>query len=169
MIHHSSITEDDRRFVETWENISANQTAIVKIDARGEETHQVIAGPRKFLVTTAERLVTQDRILDEKDDPFKNGTFRPVNVPETVTIESNPNALSDEEVMRVLQSSEVAWEEWMRVLDSPETLRRMLDAAEAANASLRRFRQIEARIAELRPQTRLTQKDRDQFEKIAGA
>lgn len=169
MIHHSSITDADRKFVETWENISENQTAIIKITPRGEETHQLISGARTFLCTTEERLLTQDRIVDSKDDPFQNGSFRPLVAPDTITIESNPNALSDDEVLSVLQSSDVAWTEWLRVLDSPATLQRLLDRAEEANASLRRYREVEAKLTDVRPKTRITQKDREQFEKIAGA
>lgn len=169
MIHHSSITDEDRRFVETWENLSLSTIAIVKITARGDEEQQVINGPRRFFCTTEERLLTQDRIVDPANDPFQNGWFRPITVPATVTVETNPNALGDEEILGVLKSSELAWTEWLAVLDSPETLQRLLDKAEEAEASLKRYRQVEARLAELRPPTRLVQKDRDEFEKIGKA
>jgi hypothetical protein len=168
MYHSSTITDEDRKFVETWENVSANQTAIVKLDPRGNETHQLISGSRKFLVTTEERLLTQDRIRLEKDDPFKNGSFRPIHVPATVTIDTNPNALSDEDILQILRGSDVAWEQWMAVLDSVATLQRMLDSAEEANTSLRRYRQLEARIAELKPKRRVVQKERGEFEKIGA-
>ena len=48
-----------------------------------------------------------------------------------VTIETNPNALSDEDILKILRTdSKMAWEEWLSTLDSIATLRRMLDLAE---------------------------------------
>ena len=58
--------------------------------------------------------------------------------------QSRADALSGEEVLNVLKSSDVAWTEWLRVLDSPATVQRLLERAEEANASLRRYREIEA-------------------------
>src|SRR3954467_13719654 len=126
----SSITEADQRFVETWENIAEYQNAIVRLDRKGDDAPEVINGRRTFMITTAERLITQEKILDKHNDPFVNGAFRPVNVPSNMTFETNPNALADEEIIRVLNSSDLAWEEWLKVIDSPATLRRMIQTAD---------------------------------------
>lgn len=168
MRHHSSITAEDREFVETWENVSDISVGIASFNPRGEEGQVLIAGGRRFMCTTEERLVTQDKIADVANDPFLNGTFRPILVPETVTVQSNPNALSDAEILDVLKSTDLAWDEWMKVLDSPATLQRLLNAAEEANTSLRRFREVEARLEAVKPKTRVVQKDRSEFEKIAS-
>lgn len=163
-----SITEDDREFVETWENISTSSNDIIRLDRRGDEVHELITGRRTFMLTTEERLITEDRILDEVHNPFRNGSFRPVTVPDSVSIESNPNALSDDEIGSVLVSSERAWEEWMKVIDSPSTLQRMVDIAEAGtlDISLKRYQAIQARLVEVKPKTRIDQKDRAEYEKI---
>jgi hypothetical protein len=63
------------------------------------------------MLTAEERLITQDRIVDDRLDPFKNGCFRPVVVPDSVSIDSNPNALSDVEIRSVFISSDLAWAE----------------------------------------------------------
>ena len=73
----SAITQEERDFVETWENIATYQNVIIRLDHRGEEKHEVITGGRVFMITTEERLITQDKVVDSKNDPFKNGSFRP--------------------------------------------------------------------------------------------
>jgi hypothetical protein len=163
-----SITAADKAFVETWENIATPSNGIVRLDARGIERIEMIAGRRQFMCTSEERKITQDRVVDERYDPFRNGAFRPVIVPDSVDKNSNPNALSDDEISSILISSELAWGEWMAVIDSPETLRRMSDIAEQSDVSLKRYRQVEARLLEVKPKTRITQKDREQYESMGG-
>lgn len=159
----SSITAQDRDFVETWENIAAYQSAIIRIDVRGEEKAEVIQGRRQFMLTTQDRIITESKVLKPENDPFKNGAFRPVNVPDDITIESNPNALSDEDVFKILRTeSKVAWSEWLSTLDSIATLRRMLDLAEEEeDLPLKRYRDIEARIIEVRGGDRVQLEEND--------
>ena len=85
------------------------RTPIVRIDARGDEQQEVITGRRTFMLTTEERIITESKILDPANDPFKNGDFRPVVVPDSVTIESNPNAVSDEEIVQMFTVGDAAW------------------------------------------------------------
>lgn len=163
------ITEEDAKFVETWENISPIVNYIIRLDIRGDEKPEGVVGKRRFMVTTKERKITQDRILDKKNDPFLNGAFRPVIVPDSVSTTTNPNALSDDEIKSILVSSELAWEEWMKTIDSPETLRRMVDIASDTDMSLKRFKHLEARLVEVNPPRRLVQKDQDAYEKMGDA
>lgn len=162
-----AITREDREFVEEWENISAPTYGILRFDVRGDIQQQVISGRRTFQITTAERKITQDRILRREDDPFQNGAFRPVIVPDSVTVDTNPNARSDDELRSILVSSDVAWDGWMEVLDSPETLTRMMDlAGEVDGVSLKRYKQVAARLMDVRPKTQIEVKDRDKFEAL---
>lgn len=154
-----SITKADREFVETWEHISPQQWGIIRLDFRGDERHEIVAGRRNFKITTEERIITQDRIREEKDDPFLNGSFRPVVVPDSVSIESNPNALSDEEIERILQASDLAFQEYLNTVDSVATYRRMLEIAENTEISIKRFRALEGRLAEVRGEVRLGTND----------
>lgn len=163
-----SITDYDRSFVETWENIAPSANAVIRLDSRGMEKHEFITGRRTFLITTEERLITQDRIVADELDPFRNGCFRPVMVPDSVSTDTNPNALSDDEIKSVLVSSDLAWGEWMKVIDSPETLRRMVDVADESDISLRRYKELATKLSEAKPRTQVTQKDREQYEQITG-
>lgn len=165
---YSTITEADARFVETWENISEQTNYVIKLDMRGDERPEGVQGHRKFMITTKERLITQDRIVERKYDPFLNGAFRPVVVPDSVSTETNPNALSNEEIMSIFVSSDLAWNEWMKTIDSGETLRRMMDMADGAEISLKRYRELERRLAEVTPKRRITQKDQEQYDALGG-
>lgn len=161
-----SVTEAEKRFVEEWESVSDAQNYVIREDRRGDEVSFHVAGHKKFKITTYERVLTQDKIHDKALDPFTNGQFRPIMVPESISVQSNPNALSDEDIARIFIASEIAWEEYMLVVDSPATLRRMLELAEGTELSLKRFRELEAKEQAANPMRRVTQKDQEQFEKM---
>lgn len=155
-----SITQADREFVETWEHISPQQWGIIRLDPRGDERPEVILGRRTFKITTEERIITQDRIRETANDPFLNGSFRPITVPDSVTIESNPNALSDEEISKILVSSDLAWSEYLKTIDSVATYRRMMEIAEESDTlTIKRFRQLEQRLSEVRGTVRIETSD----------
>lgn len=164
-----SITEEDRAFVETWESVSDAQNYIIRQNRRGDDAPELIQGHREFKITTFERITTEDKILDKRHNPFTNGCFRPIIVPQAITLEGNPNALSDTDIDRVFLASEAAWEAYMEVIDAPATLRRMLDRAESSTISLKRYREIQQRELEMNPTKRIVQKDNDQYEKLGGS
>jgi hypothetical protein len=146
---HGSITEKEKTFVETWENVSESTNYIVRENRRGDEVPEGLQGKRKFKLTTYERILTEDKIKDARLNPFKNGAFRPVLVPDDVSIETNPNALSEEDILRLFGASDNAWDANMDVLDSPETLKRMIDLAESSDSlSLKRYRELEGKYEE---------------------
>lgn len=168
MARRGSITDQDQDFIETWENIATRQNVILRLDARGEERPEVITGRREFFISSEERLITENKVLDPKNDPFKNGDFRPVVVPDSVSVETNPNALSDQEIVQMFAVSEVAWPQLLETVDSVATLRRMLDLAdETQELTLKRYRTIEQRLVDVRGTARvqLTTND-DQLKKF---
>lgn len=165
-----SITDEQMEFVEQWESVSPQTNWIVKIDRRGDEVHEAVRGHRTFRVTSYERILNQDRVVDPANDPFRNGCFRPLLVPESVNIETNPNALADDDIERIFKSSDVAWEEYMKVIDAAATLDRMISMAEKSEyLSVKRLREIEAKHAEATKgrKKRVKQKDSESYEKIA--
>lgn len=168
-----AITEIDKTWIEEWENVSEITNFIIRLDARGDERPEQVKGPRTFKLTTEERILTQDRIVDKKNDPFLNGCFRPVTVPGSVDVESNPNALSDQDIERILRASSMAWSEYLKVVDSPATLRRMLERfdsllSEGEDLSALRLRQLQQRLQEVAPRARVIQKDRIEYEKMGS-
>jgi hypothetical protein len=146
---HGSISAEEKTFIETWENVGQGTNYIIRENRRGDEVQTGITGHgMKFRISTYERMLTEEKALDPRNNPFKNGVFRPVIVPQGVDIETNPNALSDDDIERLFASSEIAWDEYMNVIDSPATLKRMIDMAENSGLSLRRFRQLEGMYEE---------------------
>lgn len=163
-----SITKEDQDFVETWEHISPQQWGIIRLDARGEDRHVIISGRQRFKLTTEERIITQDRIKTDENDPFLNGCFRPVLVPDSITIQTNPNALSDEEITRILVSSDIAWGENLAIITSVATVRRMLEVAEDLDdMKVKRLRQLERHLGEIRGVVRIETKD-DELKRFLG-
>lgn len=154
-----SITAEDRAFVEEWESISDQGWGIFRLDARGEEKAEVVTGQRRFRITTEERIITQDKIKHEVNDPFLNGSFRPIIVPDTLTIATNPNALSDDEIRKILAASDIAWSENLKTIDSVATIRRMLDIAEDSDITIKRFRELERRLEDVRGEIRIDTND----------
>jgi hypothetical protein len=140
---HGSVTDEEKTFVETWQNVAAGVNFIVQENRRGDEVPVSISGDRSFRLTTFDRMLTEDRIVDPRDNPFLNGSFRPVIVPATVSINTNPNAMSEDDIKRLFKASNVAWDEYMKVVTSPGTLKRMMDLAEQSDLSMRRYRELE--------------------------
>lgn len=165
-----SITSDQVDFVETWENISQSTNFIITLDPRGEEKHEGITGRRNFTLTTQERIITQSRIVDPKNDPFTNGCFRPVITPDDITLDSNPNALSDEDILKIFKASHVAWSEWLNTVDSDATLRRMVDLADDSDdITHKRVNDLKRRLAEVTGGPKhAVQKDEEQYRALAG-
>lgn len=163
-----SVHEDMKDFIETWESVTPTTNFVIKLDARGEHKQEGVIGARTFKISTYERMITQDEIEDPKLDPFKNGCFRPVVVPSDITVETNPNALSDEDIDRIFKASDFAWDEYMKTIDSPSTFRRMVERAEDAEVSLKRFRELEKKLEDSDPErvTRVVQNDQDLFDNL---
>lgn len=162
IMRQGSITAQDQDFVETWENIATRQNAIVRLDVRGEEKPEVITGRRNFFITTEERIITEGKVLDPKNNPFRNGDFRPIIVPDDVNIQSNPNALSDDEIVKMFSVGDAAWGGVLETIDSIATLRRMLDLAEEQDdLTMKRFRDMENRLVTVRgtDRVRITSND----------
>lgn len=140
-----SVTEKEKSFIETWENVAVGVNYIIRENRRGDAEYVEVKGNRQFKLSTYDRMLTEDSIVDHRHNPFRNGAFRPVIVPENVSIESNPNAMSKEDIKSLFRASDAAWDEWMDLIDSPSTLQRMIDLANAGeeDLSVRRLRELE--------------------------
>lgn len=145
-----SVTDKEKNFIETWENVGHQVNYIIRENRRGDEVHEEISGTKKFKLSTYDRMLTEDKIVNPRLNPFKNGSFRPLIVPEDVSIDSNPNALSTEDIKRLFSASDVAWDEYMDVIDSPATLQRMVDMADRGDVELshRRYKQLESMLVQ---------------------
>lgn len=164
-----ALTTEQTEFVEEWEAVTNHSNWIHRLNARGdvEPTH-IEGGGTRFKLSTYERILTEDAIKSVDLNPFRNGAFRPVIVPDDVTVETNPNALSDEEIRQAFKvKSNMAWTERLKMIDSADTLKRMIDLADSGNAEIlhNRYNDLLQRYEEVRPDTR--QKDADRYEGIS--
>lgn len=168
-----SITNDQIDFVETWENVAPGINYIVRLNSRGDEVPEPVEGRREFKIRSVERILTEDKVLDPANDPFKNGAFRPVLVPDDINIDSNPNALSDDDIFALFKASDIAWQEYMKVVDAPATLHRMIDLADQhvdqIDLSMKRYRQLQDRLNQVTGGPKhAVQKDEETFRKMGG-
>lgn len=165
-----SVSEKDKTFIETWENVSDAVNYIVRENRRGDEEFLQVSGKRTFKLSTYDRMLTEDKIADDRNNPFLNGSFRPVVVPENVTIETNPNAMSSDDIKKLFSASETAWDEWMAQIDAPATLQRMVDMADNGEADIshRRYQQLVSMRQQYSSHGKpvLAQKDQEQYERI---
>lgn len=167
----SAITQQDKEFQEEWQSVTESQIWVIRLDSRGDDRYEAIEGARTFYISTEERLITQERIYDDTMDPFVNGSFRPLSTPESISIATNPNALSDEDIRRLLRSTQQVWDAQMVAITSAATLRRMVETAEKmveedVDISMKRFRFIQERLDEVAPSRRqIVDPDRASFGK----
>lgn len=163
-----SITEIDREFIETWENVSESTHWVLRYDVRGELKMESAEGGREFRLTTEERIVTEDRILDAGRNPFRNGAFRPVTVPDDYEIERNPNALSNDQITKMFGASELAFTEFLSGIDSAATLRRAIALGEDSDTlTTARAKLIKQRFDEVNgPPRHAVQRDENQYRTI---
>jgi len=166
-----SISELDREFIEQWQNVSEGTYYVIRFDVRGENEYGAVEGGRDFRLTTEERMITEDKILLPKSNPFRNGAFRPITVPDNYEPERNPNALSNEQIEKMFNASELAFGEFLSGLDSPGTLRRAIALGEDHDElTTKRLRQITARFREVNGDpVNAAQKDETAYRTIPAA
>lgn len=137
------------KVLEKWESAIQGHRWVNKFDpaSPGKIVAERVRAGRAFYITPEERnLLNSDRIVDEKNDPFKNGSFRPVKadavqeardeeaaVAEQARREArpNPNHMTDDELgglfaIRNYQKFKKAVSE----ITSEAVLRRLLDLSE---------------------------------------
>jgi hypothetical protein len=142
---------------EVWRNDSKSKVAVAKTDLRGNRIHEVVAPGKIVMITSDDRLFlnSQPAVAAELD-PFSNGFLSPVKLIEGHEVASNPNHMSESDMralfdLRVLPKFKSAVAE----ISSPIVLERLLTMAsdESVNPTAKQVDALEARLAELRPQS----------------
>jgi hypothetical protein len=155
------VTQADKDFVEVWESVTNSTHFIIKLNFRNEEEQVAVEPRQRVTLTTQDRLITSSRVREVKNNPFLNGSFRPLTVPDSVTVETNPNALSDDDIRRIFASSDVAWDEYTKTITSESTLHRMLQLAEDDESiTVKRLKQITAAYLQAHPKRKITNSDK---------
>ena len=136
---------------ETWEVAIPGKVAVWKYDTAGHLRQEIIASGRKFGLTKRERMLNQDRAANESLDMFKNGMLVPVRLideADEAEYAQNPNVLSETQ-MRELFKNRKGFASRIQEITNPLTLQRLLDMAEAEEATVPQVKALQAHLNEI--------------------
>ena len=119
--------------VETWSNTTPSLVHLIKIGEYGKRETQLVYGERMFTLTPQERRINQSQCFDPKNDPFTNGTLKPVALlddePDTEALRSNPNVLDDDDIVALFKLTGEAFNERLIVITNMTAVDRLIETA----------------------------------------
>jgi hypothetical protein len=119
--------------IETWSNTSPSLVHLIKIGEYGKRETELVYGGRLFSLTPQERRLNQSSCFDAKNDPFTNGTFKPIALvedePDTERLRSNPNVLDDDGVTEIFALTGEAFSQRLIAITNPTAVNRLIEAA----------------------------------------
>ena len=119
--------------VETWKNIGSSLVHITKIAEYGRRESELIYGGKIFTLTPQERRLNQSQCHNLAQDPFTNGTFRPVSLledePDTAKLRNNPNVLDDRDVEKLFRLVGEAFNQRLVAITNITAIDRLIDTA----------------------------------------
>lgn len=123
--------------IETWKNVSPSMVHITKIGEYGKRETELVYGGRAFSLAPQERRLNQNQCFDPADDPFTNGTFRPLvlldDEPDTPRLRTNPNILDDAAVAAIFGLNSEAFNQRLVKITNMGVIDRLIEAAKAPN------------------------------------
>jgi hypothetical protein len=139
---------------ETWQ--ANGRIVLYKTNRLGSTDAVLVNRGRRIQLTEQERIMNQDRVADEKQDPFANGTLSPVRLPDSSkesaqAIVDNPNTMSEEDMVKILDGHHKTFEKKLAEISSPYVVRRMLAIAQSddVDITVKRVEAIETRLRDL--------------------
>lgn len=122
---------------EIWETTTAGRVWVVTTDHRGHE-RRVSVGAKvgaRLRITTVDREINQDRVMEDTSDPFRNGMLKRVDADQnTDERTASDQALTTEELLTVFAKSGMAFQAAVRKLNE-RNVRRLRELCEAVDAS----------------------------------
>jgi hypothetical protein len=120
--------------IETWVNVSAGLVHLIKIGEYGRRETELVYGGRTFAITPQERRLNQSQIFDPiKNDPFSNGSFKPLvlldDEKDTAILRANPNVLDDDAITELFALSGDAFNERLLTITNANAIDRLIDVA----------------------------------------
>lgn len=146
---------EDTPELETWQ--ANGRIVLRKYGINGAVDEVMVNRGKKIQITEKERRLNQARVIDERSDPFANGTLSPVRLPEssddsTKAIVESPNAVSDEELRELVDNAHhKTFEKRLGEITSPYVVRRMIKmtSEDDVDVTLKRVEALETRLREL--------------------
>ncbi len=122
---------------EIWETTTSGIVYYTTTDSRGHERVRSAGGQTgtRFRITTVDRELNQDAIVNDADDPFHNGWLRRADVDQNLDERTaTDQALTTEELMAVFAKSGNAFQSAVRKLNE-RNVRRLREMVELVDAS----------------------------------
>lgn len=141
--------------LETWENVTAARYVIKKFGAKGDLMDEMIAGKKRFHLTTQERHINMEMAANDELDPFSNGSLAPVRLLETTDdaeqIASNPNLMSEDEMVTLLKGNANTLKKRVGEVRNPALLERLQELAVEQDCTIGKVNAINGRLQEVSP------------------
>lgn len=148
--------------VEMWENPGKSRHVIKKLGERGFLVDVMVNGGRRFHITPRERRINMELAATPQQDPFTNGTFRPVSLidgdPDTAKLLDNPNVMSEQAMAALFKAPKAAFLARIAEITLPRTLEELLKLAdsEKIGARVAQKNAITERLAAITPDLSIT-------------
>lgn len=156
MVTISPSTGNEDKDVETWQNAGRGRVVVKKFSYSGKLADHIVKSQAKITLTPHERRLNQEWAIDEKLDPFQNGTFMPVRLVETAEdldqIQSNPNLMTEDEMRELLGKHFKQLEARLADVQSETVVRRMREIAEAEDVTIGKIKVIDRRLEDFKPE-----------------
>jgi predicted type IV restriction endonuclease len=122
---------------EIWETTTAGRVWVTTTDHRGHERDVSVGGKigARLRITTVDREINQDRVLEELSDPFRNGLLRRLDADQNVEERTTTDqALTTDDLVTVFAKHGSAFQAAVRNLNE-RNVRRLREMAEAVDAT----------------------------------
>jgi hypothetical protein len=119
--------------VETWSNAGQSMVYITRIGEYGRRESELIYGGKVFAISPQERRINQSMCHDPVNDPFTNGTFKPIALledePDSVALRANPNVLDDDRIDELFALSGDDFKQRVVEITNVNAVDRLIDLA----------------------------------------
>lgn len=135
---------------EIWETVTEGRVWVVTTDHRGHERRTSVGGKAgaRLRITTVDREINQDRIMEDTSDPFRNGMLRRVDADQnTDERTASDQALTTEQLVTVFAKSGMAFQSAVKKLNE-RNVRRLREMCEAVDASTSQVAFLDKHISE---------------------
>lgn len=126
---------------EIWETTTQGRVWVVTTDHKGHEKPISVGGKlgARLRITSVDREINQDRILEDTSDPFRNGILKRVDADQnTDERTASDQALDTNELVTVFAKSGMAFQSAVKKLNERNVrrLREMCDAVDASTSQV---------------------------------
>lgn len=140
--------------IETWKNVSLGKRGIVRVDPYGKTVHELISPGKNVQLSRDDRLHYQRSVATDSLDIFQNGALVPVvlvNEEDKTTMASNPNLLSEDELVGLFKLQWKKFESEIAKISNIYALERLVEVAKSSDeVTVKKLNVVEDRYQEIK-------------------